>query len=279
MDERLVGISFAKRGERIARPLRLRRAGRKDAAVHRREMRREQDLPAKLHLHFRGVAVGEQAVGGEILVHRVELGFRLECLAGAADAGGGADGDRVGIDERQERLQREDRRRRIATGRGDCAGGADRIAMQLRDAVDEAAEQVRRLVLLIVPALIGGRVVQPEIGAEIDEGDVARQDIGGNRLGLAMRERGEDEIDSVERIRLKPFDGRPRIGERKVRMDIGKRRPGLAVAEQPDRIKCGVARAEPQQLRADEPRGSQDGDLDHGACICIAPHKYAMGLA
>ena len=58
----------------------MRGAGGEDAAVHRREVRGEQDVAAERHLHLGGVAVVEQAVGGEILVDRVEMGGLLRAL-------------------------------------------------------------------------------------------------------------------------------------------------------------------------------------------------------
>ncbi len=51
---------------------------------------------------------------------------------------------------------------------------------------------------LAVPALVVCRVVEPEVGAEIDEGDAAVEDRRRDRLAVPMRKRGEDEIDAVE---------------------------------------------------------------------------------
>ena len=45
---------------------------------------------------------------------------------------------------------------------------------------------------LVIPALVAGGVVQAEIGAEIDEGDAARDDFRRDRLAVAVRQSGED---------------------------------------------------------------------------------------
>ena len=41
------------------------------------------------------------------------------------------------------------------------------------------------------------------------------------------------EVDPVQRRRLEPLDNRAGIGEGEMRMDVGERRAGLAVTEQP----------------------------------------------
>ena len=46
---------------------------------------------------------------------------------------------------------------------------ADLLAVQLGDAIDELAEQIRAVVLVVVPGRIAGGIVEPEVGAEIDD--------------------------------------------------------------------------------------------------------------
>ena len=81
-------------------------------------------------------------------------------------------------------------------------------------------------------ALVAGRVVQPEIGAEVDERNAPGNDLRRDRLAVAVRQRGEDEAGAVQRCGLKPLDPRAGIGQSEVRMHVGQRRAGLAVAEQ-----------------------------------------------
>ena len=72
MDEGLVRIGLAQEPRADRRAPGDGVAGGEDAAAHRREVRREQHLAAERHLHLGGVAVVEQAVGGEIPVDRVK---------------------------------------------------------------------------------------------------------------------------------------------------------------------------------------------------------------
>ncbi len=152
------------------------------------------------HLHFGRMTVVEQPISGKASVHRGEAGRFLCFTAGAADAGGCIDDQAVGLDEARidKRLQRKDRRGGIATGRGHRLCSADRLAVQLGNAVDEAAKQLWRLVCMAVPALVSRRLVQSEVSAKIDERDAGIEDCGRDPLALAMRKRCEDEIDPVE---------------------------------------------------------------------------------
>ena len=59
---------------------------------------------------------------------------------------------------------------------------------------------------LLVPALIGRGVVEPEIGAEVDEGDVAGDDLGRDALRMAVGQSGEHEVHPIEQGRLETLD-------------------------------------------------------------------------
>ena len=208
VDERLVGIGRAQRLERIARAGRLAVAGREDAAGHRREVRREQHRAAQRHFHLSRVTVIEQPIGREASVDRAEAGRFLGFAAGAADARGGVDDQAVRLDQPgiDQGLQREDRRSRVAARGRDRLRAADRLAIELGNAVDELAEQLRRLVRMAVPALVGRGVVEPEVGAEIDERDAAIEDCAGEPLAVPVRQSGEDEVDAVEIASSKLLD-------------------------------------------------------------------------
>ena len=104
--------------------------------------------------------------------------------------------DQAGIDKR---LECEDRSRRIAACCGDGVGAADRLAVEFGDAINESAEQLRRLVRMAVPALVGRRVVEPEVGAEVDELNARVEDDRREPLAMAMRKCGEHQVDAVER--------------------------------------------------------------------------------
>jgi hypothetical protein len=226
-------------------------------------VRREQDVRAEHHLHLGGVPVSEQAIGGEILVDRVEMGLVLQRLAGARHAGDGVDQDGARLDQVEQRAEREDRRGRVAARGGDRAGAPDRLAVDLGNAVYEAAEQIGRLMLLLVPLLVGGGIAEPEVGAEIDEGDVAVEDLGRDPLGMAVRQSGEDEVDTIEQIRRDSLDDRFRISEGKVGMDGIEPASRGAFAAEPHRPQLGMPGAQPKQLSADEARRTKDRYANH----------------
>jgi hypothetical protein len=48
-----------------------------------------------------------------------------------------------------------------------------------------------------------------------------------------------------------------------MRMDVGQRHAGLAVAEQANRPQRGMLRAKAQKLRADKSGGAKDGYINH----------------
>ena len=195
-------------------------------------MGREEHRRAQRHFHFGRMTVVEQPISGKAAVHRGEAGCFLCLTASAADTRGCIDDQSVGFDEARidERPQRKDRRGGIATGRGDRFALRGSPRGSARDAVDEAANQPRRLVRIAVPALVSPRVVQPEIGAEIDERDAGVEDCRRDPLAMAMRKRCEDEIDPVEGT-LEFLERCVPVRSSKVRMDGGEQLASLALAK------------------------------------------------
>ena len=110
-------------------------------------------------LHLGGVAVGEQPVGGDVLVGLGEEAGGLQPAARAGDAGDGVDHDARRLDQAggEQGCQRERGRRRVAAGRRDVAGRGDLVAVELGHAEREALEQVGGRVRFAVPLLVGRR--------------------------------------------------------------------------------------------------------------------------
>ena len=87
---------------------------------------------------------------------------------------------------------------RVAAGIGDQPRLLDLVAVDLDQAVDRLRLQLRRVMLVAVPARIGGGVGEPEIGGQIDH-------LGLRRLRqqiclitfcvVRVRQRAEDEIE------------------------------------------------------------------------------------
>ncbi len=224
----------------------------------------------------------EQAVGGEILVDRVEMGRFLERLAGAADARGGVDVDRVGIDQAEQRLQREDRRGRVAAGRRDRLDAGDRVAVELGNAVDEAADQVR--------ARDAARCTSARRRRRRRAGNRRRD----RRTGCRARgSRGAIACDwpwgRAAKTRPIPSSASGAIRARCAASGIGQREVRMDVAERPRRPGCrrtdGSARSAgwPAQSRsssaADETRRRQGWRRRSCASLCNYLHNYASPCA
>src|SRR6185369_7659359 len=97
----------------------------------------------------------EQTVGGEASVDRAEPRGFLRLAAGATDSGCGVDDQAVRLDQpcSDERPESENGRSSVAARRCNCIGGDDRLSIELGYPIDEAVEQLRRLVCVPVPAL------------------------------------------------------------------------------------------------------------------------------
>src|SRR5438046_238031 len=84
------------------------------------------------------LTVVEQSIGGKAAVDRVEGGYFPGLAPRSADAGGGVDDQAVRLDQSgvNQGLQGENRGGCITTRRRDRYGGADRVAIELGNAVD-----------------------------------------------------------------------------------------------------------------------------------------------
>ena len=154
------------------------------------------------------------SVRREVLVHRDEVETVSRDPPGAGDPRGGADDHVVREPRLGERCEREDGCGRVAARIGDEPGAPDLVAMELREPVDRVRQELRRSVVA-VGLLVDGRVVQPEVGGDVDHGhsglDEACDDLGGRpvRVGDDRRlvapgalrvELGQLDRDPVARI-------------------------------------------------------------------------------
>ena len=154
------------------------------------------------------------------------------------------------------------RRRRVAAGRADDRplGVAQRLqlrAMELGQAVDGVVEQLRRGVVEAVPARIVGRVAEPEVGPQVDDGRAPGRDVRDDPGGRAV---GQGEEDGVDVGRGGGVDRE--TGRRQVRVGRGDRLVVAAASRQADDLDVGMARQEPDQLRADVAGRADDPDAD-----------------
>jgi hypothetical protein len=148
--------------------------GFEDAAFYGQQVRGEAEfrlVEAGDHQDFGDVAMIEHRIDGEVVGDFAEAGLEGGLAPGAAHAGlGVADdsGGSIGHPGCDQRLNGKVRGRGVTAGIRDQASGANSLAAELGKPIDGLREQLRRGVLLLVPARIGGGVAQAEGAAEID---------------------------------------------------------------------------------------------------------------
>ena len=219
---------------------------------------------AELLLDLADVAVGEDPVRLDALVHLAELEVRLGVAAGARDAALRVHdevGDEPGAGERGER---EDRRRRVAARGADDGArprpiAAELLAVQLGQAVDGGREQVRPRVLEVVPARVVGGVAEPEVGAEVDHRLPASEELVDPARDRAVGEGEEHRLGAVG-DRVEHLE----VARREVRVDARDRvapaargRPGPTIST------LGWSASSRIELRAHVPGRAHDRDA-HG---------------
>ena len=100
---------------------------------------------------------------------------RGRLVAGFAGADQNLDDRRFHQPRGGQRSQGENGGRGVASGAGHEIRFAERLPVQLRDPVDEAAQEVRARMRPAVPALVGRGIPEPEVGSQIHDppGDTA----------------------------------------------------------------------------------------------------------
>src|SRR2546430_17542647 len=97
-----------------------------------------------------------------------------------------------------QRVKAEDGGGGQATARREAIGRADFVTVQLRQGVDEVAEQGWLGMFPPVPRRVLARVMQPEIGGEIDDRRSQRLQLVDLAAGLAVREREKEYVNRLE---------------------------------------------------------------------------------
>jgi hypothetical protein len=146
-----------------------------DAAIDGEQMGGEGELwlvETGDHENFGDVAMIERRIDGEIVSDFAKTGFEAGFAPSTAHAGLGVADDSsgsIGYAAGDQGLNGEIRGGGITAGVGDQSGGANTLAAELGEAIDRLGEQMRRRVLLFVPARIRGGVAKAEGAAEIDD--------------------------------------------------------------------------------------------------------------
>ena len=169
-------------------------AGGEDPPHHFDGGGREVDAPPQPPQH--GLDLGHVAVsGGLVGSHRpAPLGVVAALgrpVPGLARPDLHLDHRRLHHPFEVEGAERENRRRGVAARAGHEVGGAKGVPVQLRDPVDETAEQFGARVRAPIEALVVGGVFEAEVGAEVDDtlgGGAEVVDVGGRRAVWEARE-------------------------------------------------------------------------------------------
>jgi hypothetical protein len=201
---------------------------------------------------------------------------RLGLFAGAADSALAVDDEAVRPDKPglQQWCKRQDGRRWIAAGIGDELRLWDSLSVQLWQAVHRLGHSRGIRVFVVVPLLVNGGVVQPVVGAEVDDsrarGEEVFDDLGAGRMGEAA----EDAVGSLgEFCGIEVFQ--PQVeSTAQGRMNVAE--VGLVVLPRGEGRDLGVrvGQQEPNQLLGGVTGGSEDGDADH---CCDSGRSGASG--
>ena len=180
--------------------------GGKNSAGNREEVRREGDLvgcDSDLLEEFSGVSMGEEAVGGEIVGGRHEMGFCGGSFARTTDAALGVGDDAGGeVDDASgdEGLDGENDGGGVAAGIGDEASITNLSAMKLGHTVDgfglRGGGERGGFIVKFVDGAIGGGVQTP-CAAEVDDAHAALQGFGSEFTRGLMGCGEEEDIDVV----------------------------------------------------------------------------------
>ena len=222
--------------------------------------------------HLRHVAMS----GGPVGAHAPAA---LGVVAGRARSGSAFARARLDLDHDgfhpaagAERREREDRGGRVAPGAGDELRAAQRIAVQLGNAVDELGQQLRARVAAAVPGVVAGRLAQPEVRAQVDDAGREPAEVVDARRRLPVGQAQEEHVAGGELGQggeLEP-GGAPQIGMRAVH-----EAPCVALRCRLRHFDSGVPEQQPEQLPARVARSAGDGRADHR----VAPRTWSTIFA
>lgn len=159
--------------------------------------------------------------------------------------------------------------RHTAPGVRDEPSLAHIVTRQLCEAVHSLGLEVLGAVLAAIPLAVDVDVLEPEVGAEVDDFEaVGEGEVADNLLRRRVREAAEDDVargvpvgDGVVRD-----EGREaRLGEAELREDVAHGVPRVALRGRESRYRgARVRRQEAYELDACVARGAEDADADGG---------------
>ena len=246
------------------------KAGREDAARQRRRDGHEAQLDA-------GRARGRQRLEDlrRVLVLQLLVRFQVHGAHRVVRPGRRRDAaarraghaDDVHARARQlagarQRQQAELDRRREAAGRRHRARRADRLAVQLGQAVDEAAQQLGVGVLGAVVALVRGRVAQPKVARHVDHLHTRRDDRGRVVRRHLVGQRQQRDVGAARRLVGRDVLEAQRAAARQRRVHGPERLAHVVDRDDADQLDVGMDEQAPDQLGAAVPRAADDDGLE-----------------
>jgi len=245
-------------------------AGGQQPAAHRHQVRREDDRhglaggPAELLLDLWRVAVPANPIRGDALVGlHVQVGVG-ERAPGAGEAGLGVDHDAVRLKQAggEQRGQREQGGGRVAPGHRHPPRPAQLLAVQLRQAVRPGAELSWAGMVDAVPGWVGSRVVEAEVGGEVDHQARGRAQPGGEPGRPAVREGREQHVGALGEPLVHGAEGEIAVGLGEAGVAGGHRLTGAGVPRRPAHPQVRVAGEQAEQLRTGVAGGAKHPGSD-----------------
>ncbi len=141
-------------------------------------------------------------------MHSAKRVVSLGVPAGAGDAALGVDDDAATLDAvvGDQGGEGEDGGGGVAAGVGDQVGGGDAVAVEFGQAIDGLGQAGGVGVVVVVPVAIDLGVLEPVVGAQVDDADAPLAEFGGggHAGGVGQAEEGDagalGELVGVERL-------------------------------------------------------------------------------
>ncbi len=187
----------------------------------------------------------------------------------------GRHGQRAGPDQGGQGQQG---RGGIAPRCGDESGTPEVVPVQLGEPVDEAVQELGGRVGLAVPGGVEGWIGQAEVGGQVHHGPDVGDEVGHQMLGLAVGQRQEDQIQTVQLPHLGRCVHERGIGGRQGGGVVGHGLAAVPSGRGHHHLQFGVTGTETEEFDPGVTGGSDDAHL-HGFSLTLRSVVYGSGPA
>ena len=129
-----------------------------------------------------------------------------------------------------------------------------------------------------VPLRIQGRILEPEIGRQIDDGAHPLAQIRDQLLGRSVGKGEEHDVQPVGARRIGRLEEQLRVSGGQAGIEVTDPAPGLGVRGRETDVEVRVPRGQPQQFGAGVARRAEDTDAEGGAhdrTLYTSVHNHA----